>query len=67
MAGRMPVNDAELAREHRRRHVRGSAVDAITNPALRICLANCAQISRKHEGSKQPPPDGKRHAAGDTD
>ncbi len=67
MATRIPVSDADIAREHRLRHLRGSAVESITNPALRICLANCAELRKKRQEPEQPLPDGKRLAAGDTD
>jgi len=67
MANRPPVSDPELAKEFRLRHVRGSALDAITNPALRICLATCAELRKKQHESQHPKPDLKRLAAGDTD
>ncbi|MFM0391216.1 hypothetical protein [Paraburkholderia phytofirmans] len=61
------MTNADIAREHRLRHLAGSAIDAITNPALRICLANCAELRKKQAQPKQPTLDGKRLAAGDTD
>jgi hypothetical protein len=67
MAWCIPVTDADIAREHRLRHLRGSAVDALTNPALRICLANCAELRMKRALPEQPTLDGKRLAAGDTE
>ncbi len=67
MTGRIPVSDDDIAREFRLRHVRGSAVDAVTNPALRICLANCAELRKKRALPDHPMPDGKRLAAGDTE
>jgi len=67
MTRRIPVTDADIAREHRLRHLPGSAVDSITNPALRICLANCAELRKKQAQPEQPTLDGKRHAAGDTE
>lgn len=67
MATRIPVTDAEIAREHRLRHLRGSAVDAITNPALRICLANCAELRKKRALPEQSTLDGKSLAAGETE
>ena len=67
MANRPPVSDAELAKEFRLRHVRGSALDAIAHPALRICLAACVGLRKKHHESQYPTPDLKRLAAGDTD
>lgn len=61
------ADDEVIAREHRLRHVAGSPVDALTNPALRICLANCAQARERQRTQSQPTPDGKRLAAGDTE
>lgn len=66
MAIRLPVSDPELAKEFRLRHVRGSVLDAITHPALRICLTTCAERRKKHH-EPHPAPDLKRLAAGDTD
>jgi hypothetical protein len=67
MANEPPVSDTELAKEFRLRHVRGSALDAITNPTLRICLVTCAELRKRHHESQHPTPDLKRLAAGDTD
>lgn len=67
MADRVPVTDVDIAREFRLRHFAGSPADAITNPALRICLANCAELRKKRAQADQPTLDGKRLAAGDTD
>ena len=39
MPARIPVTDAMVAREFRLQRVPGSAVDAITNPLIRRCLA----------------------------
>jgi hypothetical protein len=65
MAKRIPVTDIDVAREHRLRHLPGSSANAI--PALRICLANCAEIRKKRTQPNQPTLDGKRLAAGDTE
>jgi len=65
MAERIPVTDIDIAREHRLRHLLGSPANA--NPALRICLANCAELRKKRAQVDQPTPDGKRLAAGDID
>jgi hypothetical protein len=65
MTNRTSITDADIAKEHRLRRIAGSPVDAITNPALRICLANCAELRKKQHPSDQPSPDGKRLAAGD--
>lgn len=65
MAERIPVTDVDIAREHRLRHLPGSPATA--NPALLICLANCAELRKKHAQKEQPTLDGKRLAAGDTE
>lgn len=67
MTDRIPVSDADIAREFRLRHVSGSPDEAVTNPALRICLTNCAELRKKQKGTDQSTPDGKRLAAGDTE
>jgi hypothetical protein len=67
MAKRIPVTDADIEREHRLCDLRGSALDSITNPALRICLANCAELRKKRALPEQLTLDGKRLAAGDTE
>lgn len=67
MAERVPVDDLDIAREHRLRQLPGSPAEAITNPALRICLANCAELRKKRAQPEQPTLDGKRLAAGDTE
>jgi hypothetical protein len=64
---RIPVSEAELAKEFRLRRVRGSAVDAVTNPAIRICLTTCAELRKKQREPQQPDSDLKRLAAGDSD
>ncbi|MFL9892816.1 hypothetical protein [Paraburkholderia sp. RL17-381-BIF-C] len=61
------MTDADIAREHRLCHLRGSALDSISNPALRICLANCAELRKKRALPEQTMPDGKSLAAGDTE
>lgn len=68
MAERLSVTDEDLAREHRLRRFPGSAVDALTNPAMRTCLAALAEIRKKREQSASAQPalvDRKRQAAGD--
>ncbi|MGF7130502.1 hypothetical protein P3T40_001977 [Paraburkholderia sp. EB58] len=67
MADRIPVTDVDIAREFRLRHLAGSPADAITNAALRICLANCAELRKKQRRIDKSMLDGKRLAAGDTD
>jgi hypothetical protein len=65
MAKRIPIDEVDIAREHRLRHLPGSPANAI--PALRICLANCAELRKKRAIPDQPTLDGKRLAAGDTE
>lgn len=67
MADRVSLTDVDIAREFRLRHLAGSPAEAITNPALRICLANCAELRKKQRQADKPTLDGKRLAAGDTD
>lgn len=67
MVERTLVTDADIVREHRFRHVAGSPVDAITNPALRICLVVCAELRKKRPEPTPSEPDLKRLAAGDSD
>ena len=67
MAERIPVSEIDIAREFRLRRVAGSATEIFTNPALRICLSNCAELRKKQLHADQPTPDGKRLASGDTD
>jgi hypothetical protein len=65
MAERILVTDSDVAREHQLRHLPGSPANA--TPALRICLANCAELRMKRAKTNQPTLDGKRLAAGDTE
>ena len=67
MAERLPVSDADIVREHRLRRFPGSATDALTNPAMRICLANLAELRKKCEPPIDNAVDQKRLAAGDTE
>lgn len=67
MAERIPVTDIDIAREFRLRRIAGSTVEALANPALRICLSNCAELRKKQHHADQPKPDGKRLASGDMD
>jgi hypothetical protein len=67
MAERIPVTEIDIAREFRLRRIAGSTVKALANPALRICLSNCAELRNKQRHADQPKPDGKRLASGDTD
>ena len=67
MAGRILVTEIDIAREFRLRRIAGSTVEALANPALRICLSNCAELRKKQRQADQPTPDGKRLASGDTD
>lgn len=65
MAERIPVTDIDIAREFRLRQLPGSP--STVTPALRICLANCAELRKKRAQTDQPTLDGKRLAAGDID
>ncbi|HVI90688.1 MAG TPA: hypothetical protein VM659_20490 [Dongiaceae bacterium] len=67
MAGRISVTDVDIAREFRLRRVAGPAINALRNPALRLCLRNCAELRKKQLHADQPTPDGKRLASGDPD
>ncbi|MBB6319270.1 hypothetical protein [Paraburkholderia tropica] len=67
MAERIPVSDLDIAREHRLGRFPGSAADAITNPAMRICLTNLAEMRKKREQPADQLVDGKRLAAGDSE
>jgi hypothetical protein len=67
MVDRIPVTDAELAKEFRLRRVRGSATAAVTNPAIRICLVVCTELRKKQPEPTPSRPDLKRLAAGDSD
>lgn len=67
MTERIPVTDADIVREHRLRHLSGSPVDSLTNPAMRICLATLAELRKRREQRPTLTVDGKRLAAGDTE
>ncbi|RQZ17260.1 hypothetical protein DIE15_12365 [Burkholderia sp. Bp9031] len=69
MAGPPPVTDAMIAREFRLQRCRGSAVDAITNPLIRRCLALGAEARAVREATTAPSPtrDAKSRAANDND
>ncbi|HDR9358156.1 TPA: hypothetical protein QDB44_004052 [Burkholderia vietnamiensis] len=58
-----------IAREFRLQRVPGSAVDAITNPLIRRCLALGAEARAAREASNEAPPfrDAKSRAANDND
>ncbi|WP_212746881.1 hypothetical protein, partial [Burkholderia sp. 4NA327C10] len=55
MPGPLPVTDAMIAREFRLQRVRGSAVDAITNPLIRRCLALGAEARAAREARASAP------------
>jgi hypothetical protein len=67
----IPVTAEMLAREFREQRCAGSAVDAITNPLIRLCLEAGARARAVREGSKplerRQYRDGKMRAAGDND
>ncbi|MBU9468330.1 hypothetical protein LGM75_23945 [Burkholderia multivorans] len=69
MAGPLPVTDAMIAREFRLQRCRGSAVDAITNPLIRRCLALGAEARAAREAAVSPSTfcDAKSRAANDND
>lgn len=67
MIERIPVTDADIVREHRLRHLPGSPVDSLTNPAMRICLVTLAELRKRREQRPTLTVDGKRLAAGDTE
>lgn len=69
MPARIPVTDAMVAREFRLQRVPGSAVDAITNPLIRRCLALGAEARAAREDAAQPVfhRDAKTRAANDND
>ncbi|ENH6340899.1 hypothetical protein ABWH74_004289 [Burkholderia vietnamiensis] len=70
MPGPLPVTDAMIAREFRLQRVPGSAVDAITNPLIRRCLALGAEARAVREAVATPIPptrDAKARAANDND
>ncbi|WP_269501062.1 hypothetical protein [Burkholderia sp. IMCC1007] len=69
MAGPLPVTDAMIAREFRLQRCRGSAVDAITNPLVRRCLALGAEARAAREASVESSMyrDAKSRAANDID
>ncbi|WP_124595909.1 hypothetical protein [Burkholderia stagnalis] len=69
MRARIPVTDAMVAREFRLQRVPGSALDAITNPLIRRCLALGAEARAAREDAAHPIShrDAKSRAANDTD
>ncbi|MCW3657573.1 hypothetical protein K6L27_05245 [Burkholderia cenocepacia] len=69
MPSPLPVTDAMIAREFRLQRCRGSAVDAITNPLIRRCLALGAEARAAREAAAEPSTyrDAKSRAANDND
>jgi hypothetical protein len=63
------VTDEMIAREFRLQRCRGSAVDAITNPAVRAVLELGAKVRAAREAGPARPAarDGKARAANDID
>ncbi len=49
-----PVSDFDIAREFRLQRTPGSAVDAITNPAVRRALEAGARARAARESNEQP-------------
>lgn len=66
---RTPVTDAMIAREFRLQRCGGSAVDAITNPAVRRCLEAGARARAGRDAHSLPAVsrDAKSLAANDVD
>jgi hypothetical protein len=68
MPDRIPVTTEEIAREFRLLRLNGNASEAITNPAIRICLTACAELRKRGAATTKPAEaDMKRRAAGDTE
>lgn len=69
MGAHLPVTDAMIAREFRLQRVPGSAVEAITNPLIRRCLALGAEARAAREAVAEPAVyrDVKSRAANDID
>lgn len=65
----IPVTDVMVAREFRLQRLGGSAVDAVTNPAVRRCLEAGARARAAGEAHIQPVAmrDAKSRAANDND
>lgn len=63
------VTDEMIAREFRLQRCRGSAVDAITNPAVRRALELGAKVraAREEGPARANAYDGRRRASGDFD
>lgn len=61
------ANDEEIAREHRLRRLPGPASASLTNPALRICLANCAALRARGKQTSAAVVDQKRRASGESE
>ncbi|MCA7976778.1 hypothetical protein LGM57_10645 [Burkholderia cepacia] len=64
-----PITDAMIAREFRLQRLPGSAVDAITNPLIRRCLALGAEAraAREEAAPVLSHRDAKSRAANDTE
>jgi len=66
---RPSVTEADIAREFRLQRCHGSALEALTNPAVRACL----ELGARVRAGRQPVPtafqasDAKRRAANDQD
>lgn len=61
------ISDEEIAREHRLRCLPGPASASLTNPALRICLANCAALRTRDHQPHAIHVDLKSRAAGESE
>ncbi len=67
MAAADLISDEEIAREHRLRCLPGPASASLTNPALRICLANCAALRSRDKQPHARHVDIKSRAAGESE
>jgi hypothetical protein len=66
--GRILVTDAMIAAEFRLQHCPGSAMNAITNPAVRRALELGAKVRAARAAQQHPTHrDAKQRAANDTD
>ncbi|MDR6500334.1 hypothetical protein J2785_003490 [Burkholderia ambifaria] len=67
MAAIDQISDEQIAREHRLRCLPGPASASLTNPALRICLANCAALRTRDQQPHAKHVDMKCRAAGESE
>jgi hypothetical protein len=65
MVHRSHPSDADIEREHRLLKLPGRSADATKLDALRVCLANCAEIRLRRRVDQPSQPDGKTLSTGD--